>query len=124
MGIERVIKEPSLRGVTESLPPYEEMAETLLQRHHNDPVVTREEVEELLGERGNLESLLIEYVNKGYLMHGSSSLTRELQPRQARDANEDPQNRLNAVYAGVVPGESLFFSMHRSNKVASLHSEA
>ena len=58
------------------------------------------------------ESILRFFVDKGYLLHGSSSDLKIIKPRDALDFNQDGLfTNLRGVYATSVPATALFFAI-------------
>lgn len=117
MDIENVIKNPGMRGRTESLPEYGHMCDELLTNHSDNKLVSREELDGVLGPRGNLEMLLMDFVRKGYLLHGSSNSADILKPQQAREKSQDPRNNKFAIYATKVPALALYVSLWAKEKI-------
>ncbi len=59
----------------------------------------------------------LEYLTekKNYLLHGSSSMIDELEPRQANDLYKKSGNK-NAIYAVTDPVLPIFYAIHDRNK--------
>lgn len=105
-------------SAVESLPNYARISEELIARHSNDPFVSREELDDLLGERGNVEAFLGTLTYKqGFLLHGSQSRVRSLEPRKAHDTEGAPENELQAVYATDIPATAIYKALVSDKKI-------